>query len=40
LITGKQAIDAGCTLKTYEVKVLDNYVFVEKPEDKFFNFDF
>jgi nitrite reductase/ring-hydroxylating ferredoxin subunit len=40
LITGKQAIDAGCTLKTYEVKIQGNDVFVEKPEDKFFNFDF
>lgn len=40
LVTGKQAIEAGCTLKTYEVKVHDNDVFVEKPDDKFFNFDF
>lgn len=40
LKTGKQADDVGCTLPTYEVKVEDNDVFVEKPVDRFFKFDF
>jgi nitrite reductase/ring-hydroxylating ferredoxin subunit len=40
LKTGKQAVEAGCTLKTYEVKVESDDVFVEKPDDKYFHFDF
>jgi len=40
LNTGKQKGDAGCTLKTYEVKIEGDNVFVEKPDNKFFNFDF
>jgi len=40
LNTGREANDAGCTLKTYEVKIQDDDVFVEKPDNKYFNFDF
>lgn len=40
LNTGKQNGDVGCTLKTYEVKIEGDNVFVEKPDNKFFNFDF
>lgn len=37
---GKQPDGMGCTLKTYEVKIENEDVFVEKPKSKFFNFDF
>lgn len=40
LKTGKQTSDVGCTLPTYEVKIENNDVYVEKPNNKFFNFDF
>lgn len=40
LKTGKRAGDVGCTLPTYEVMVEGDDVFVEKPVDKFFKFDF
>lgn len=40
LKTGKMTSEAGCTLPVYEVKIDGNEVFVEKPDDKFFNFDF
>ena len=37
---GKQTGGMGCTLKTYKVKIEDGKVFVEKPDNKFFDFDF
>jgi nitrite reductase/ring-hydroxylating ferredoxin subunit len=40
LETGKQTGEMGCTLPTYEVKVEGDEVFVEKPNDKFFDFEF
>jgi nitrite reductase (NADH) small subunit len=40
LKTGKQPEEAGCTLMTYEVKIEGDDVFVEKPDDRFFKFDF
>jgi nitrite reductase/ring-hydroxylating ferredoxin subunit len=40
LKTGKQTGNVGCTLPTYEVKIEGNDVYVEKPDNRFFNFDF
>ncbi len=40
LVDGKQTGGVGCTLTTYKVKVEDGKVFVEKPGNKFFDFDF
>jgi nitrite reductase/ring-hydroxylating ferredoxin subunit len=40
LKTGERSDDVGCTLPTYEVKIEGNDVYVEKPDNKFFNFDF
>ncbi len=40
LQTGKQTEDVGCTLPTYEVKIEGKDVYVEKPDNKYFNFDF
>lgn len=40
LKNGKHTDGMDCTLKTYKVKIVNDEVFVEKPSDKFFNFDF
>lgn len=40
LQTGKRVEDMDCTLPTYEVKIEGDDVFVEKPDDRFFKFDF
>lgn len=40
LQTGKQTQDVGCTLNTYQVKIEDDFIYVEKPNDKSFNFNF
>ncbi len=40
LKTGKQTGDVGCTLSTFEVKIEDGEVYVEKPDSKTFDFDF
>lgn len=40
LETGRQSEGLGGTLRTYEVRIEGNDVYVEKPKSKLFNFDF
>jgi len=40
LQTGKQASADGCALPVYNVIIADDDVWVEKPKENFFNFDF
>jgi nitrite reductase (NADH) small subunit len=40
LQTGKQPGRAGSTLRTFEVKISEEEVYVKKPDKKIFNFDF
>lgn len=40
LKTGEQPTGFGCRLRTFEVKIMNDYVFVKKPDKKRFDFDF
>jgi nitrite reductase/ring-hydroxylating ferredoxin subunit len=40
LKTGEQPTKMGCKLRTFEVKVIDDFVYVKKPKDKRFDFNF
>ncbi|HMS64566.1 MAG TPA: nitrite reductase (NAD(P)H) small subunit [Ignavibacteria bacterium] len=40
LATGEQPTKMGCKLRTFEVKVIDEYVYVKKPSVKRFDFNF
>jgi NAD(P)H-dependent nitrite reductase small subunit len=40
LKTGKQPGRAGCILRTFEVKITDNAIYVKQPEKKIFDFNF
>lgn len=40
LKTGEQPTKMGCKLRTFEVKVIDDFVYVKKPNEKRFDFNF
>lgn len=40
LYTGKQPLESGCRLRTFEIKISGDSLFVKKPEAKRFNFNF
>jgi len=40
LETGEQPTKMGCKLRTFEVKIIDEYVYVKKPGEKRFDFRF
>lgn len=40
LETGEQPTKIGCKLKTYELKIEDDYVYIKKPKRKLFDFHF
>jgi nitrite reductase/ring-hydroxylating ferredoxin subunit len=40
LETGEQPAKAGCRLRTFEVKILDEIIYVKKPDKKIFDFSF
>jgi len=40
LETGEQPTKIGCKLKTYELKIEDDYIYVKKPKRKLFDFHF
>jgi nitrite reductase/ring-hydroxylating ferredoxin subunit len=39
LETGEQPTKAGCRLRTFEVVIHDDYIYVKKPDIKIFDFD-
>lgn len=40
LETGEQPTKMGCKLRTFEVKIIDEYVYVKNPSEKRFDFNF
>ena len=40
LETGKQPSGAGCFIRTFDVEIYDDNIYVKKPERKIFDFDF
>ena len=40
LETGEQPTKMGCKLRTFELKIIDDWVYVKKPEGKRFDFSF
>jgi nitrite reductase (NADH) small subunit len=40
LLTGKQPMESGCPIRTFEVKILNDIIFVKKPDKKIFDFEF
>jgi len=40
LETGEQPTKMGCRLRTFEVKIVDEYIYVKKPDEKRFDFRF
>lgn len=40
LESGEQPTKMGCRLRTFEVKVIDDFVYVKKPTEKRFDFKF
>ena len=40
LETGVQPTKLGCKLRTFETKIIDEFVYVKKPAKKLFNFHF
>ncbi len=40
LETGEQPTKMGCRLRTFEVKISDDYIYVKKPAKKIFDFNF
>lgn len=40
LQTGEQPTKIGCKLRTFEIKIIDDFIFVRKPDIKRFDFDF
>jgi len=40
LETGEQPDGAGCRLRTFELKIIDDYIFVKRPLEKRFDFNF
>ncbi|MEO6695127.1 MAG: nitrite reductase (NAD(P)H) small subunit [Ignavibacteria bacterium] len=40
LETGEQPTKMGCRLRTFEVKIVDDYVYVKKPSEIRFDFKF
>lgn len=40
LETGEQPTKMGCKLRTFEMKIEEDFIFVKKPEKKLFDFDY
>lgn len=40
LETGEQPAGKGCRLRTFELKIIDEYIYVKQPDEKRFDFDF
>ena len=40
LETGEQPTKMGCKLRTFELKIIDDWIYVKKPEEKRFDFRF
>ncbi len=40
LETGEQPTKMGCRLRTFELKIIDEFIYVKKPEEKRFDFKF
>jgi NAD(P)H-dependent nitrite reductase small subunit len=40
LVTGEQPTKLGCKLRTFEVKTENEFIYVKKPAEKRFDFDF
>lgn len=40
LETGEQPTKMGCRLRTFELKIQDEYIYVKRPKEKLFDFNF